>query len=82
MRIVAIVGGLMVGLLGLLMSVCGGGFLLSLGYDTLRRLFGAHRDPNAIGGLLFLLVPAGSLALGIVVCRSAYQVLRKHLKDE
>ena len=40
MRIVAIVGGLVVGLLGLFMSVCGGGFLASMGYDTLRNLFG------------------------------------------
>jgi hypothetical protein len=82
MRIVAIVGGLVVGLVGLFMSVCGGGFLASLGYDMLRNLFGAHRDPNAIVGLFLLVFPAGSLALGIVVCRSAYQILRKHLKDK
>jgi hypothetical protein len=81
MRIVAIVGGLVVGLLGLFMSVCGGGFLASMGYDTLRNLFGTHRDPSAVNGLFLLLIPAGSLALGIVVCRSAYRILRKHLKD-
>lgn len=82
MRMVAIVGGLVAGLLGLFMSVCGGGFLLSLGYQILRSLFGAHRDPSAINGLFLLLVPAGSLALGIIVCRSAFQILRKHLKDK
>jgi hypothetical protein len=81
MRIVAIVGGLLVGLLGLFMSVCGGGFLVSFGYDTLRYLFGTHRDPSAINGLFLLLLPAGSLVLGIVVCRSAYRILRKHLKE-
>jgi ammonia channel protein AmtB len=82
MRIVPIVVGLIVGLVGLFMSVCGGGFLVSLGYDTLRNLFGVHRDPGAIGGLFVLLLPTGSLALGIVVCRSAYQILREHLKDK
>jgi len=81
-RIVAIMGGLVVGLVGLFMSVCGGGLLVSMGYDTLRNLFGAHRDPSAINGLFLLLLPAGSLALGIVVCRSAYQILRQHLKDK
>jgi len=75
-------GGLVVGLVGLFMSVCGGGLLVSMGYDTLRNLFGAHRDPSAINGLFLLLLPAGSLALGIVVCRSAYQILRQHLKDK
>jgi hypothetical protein len=81
MRMVVIVGGLVVGLLGLLMSVCGGGFMFSLGYGALRNLFSAHRDPSAINGLFFLLIPAGSLALGIVLCRSALQILRKHLRD-
>ncbi len=81
-RIVAIVVGLVVGLVGLFMSVCGGGFLASMGYDILRSLFGAHRNPGAFDGLLLLLIPAGSLALGIVVCRSAYQMLRSHFKDK
>jgi hypothetical protein len=82
MRIVSIVVGLVVGLVGLFMSVCGGGFLVSLGYDAWRNLFGVHRDPSAINGLFVLLLPAGSLALGIVVCRFAYQILREHLKDK
>jgi hypothetical protein len=82
MRIVAIVCGLVVGLVGLLMSVCGGGFRVSMGYDTLRGLFGAHPDPSAINGLFMLLVPAGSLALGIVVCRAAYQILRDQRQDK
>lgn len=82
MRIVAILTGLLVGLVGLFMSVCGGGFLASMGYDTLRTLFGADHDPSAMSGLFILVVPAGSLALGIVVCRSAYQILRKHIRDE
>jgi hypothetical protein len=42
---------LIAGLLGLFMSVCGGGFLLSL-------------------------------ALGIVLCRSAYQSMRRDLDDK
>jgi cell division protein FtsX len=82
MRIAAIVGGLMLGLFGLFMSVCGGGLVVSMGFDTLRRLFGAHRDPTAINGLFVLLMPAGFLVLGIFVCRSAYQTLRKHLNDK
>lgn len=82
MRIIAIVGGLVVGLLGLFMSVCGGGFLASMGYGILRNLFAAGRNSNAIYGLFVLLLPAGFLALGIVVCRYAYQILRKNLKDE
>jgi hypothetical protein len=82
MRIVAIVGALIAGLLGLFMSVCGGGLLVSLGYDTLRNVFGMHRDPSAFNGLFLLLVPAGSLALGIVLCRLAYQSVRRNLNDK
>jgi hypothetical protein len=81
-RIVPIVVGLIVGLVGLFMSVCGGGFLISLGYDALQDLFGAHGNSSAFGGLFLLLLPAGSLALGIVVCRSAYRILQEHLKNK
>jgi cell division protein FtsX len=82
MRFVAIVGGLILGLVGLFMSVCGGGLIASLGYDALRNLFGPHRNPNAVNQLFVLIVPAGFLALGIVACRSAYQTLRRELKDK
>jgi hypothetical protein len=81
-RVVAILIGLVLGLLGLFMSVCGGGFLASMGYDTLRGLFGAHRDPNAINGLFMLLLPGGSLVVGIVLCWSAYQILRTRPEDK
>jgi len=79
MRILGIVGGLLVGLVGLFMSVCGGGFLLSMGFATLRNIFGPSHDPGAAGALF---VPAGSLALGILVCRKAYQILQKQSKGE
>jgi hypothetical protein len=81
-RIVSILVGLVVGLVGLFMSVCGGGFLASMGYSTWRSLFGAQRDPSAANGLFVLLLPAGSLALGIVVCRFAYQILRDTFNDK
>jgi cell division protein FtsX len=82
MRVLAILGGLLVGLVGLFMSVCGGGLLVSLGYRVLRGLFDAQPRTNAFSGLFLLLVPAGSLALGIFVCRTAYQILRRNLEDE
>ncbi len=82
MRIIPIVTGLIVGLLGLFMSVCGGGFLASMGYETWRSLFGAQRDPSAVNQGLLMLLPAGSLAVGIVVCRFAYQILREQFKDK
>jgi hypothetical protein len=81
MRVVAIVGGLILGLLGLFMSVCGGGFLVSIGLDSLHYLLDAQHHPNALNGLFLLLIPATSLALGIVACRSAYRILRKHLDE-
>jgi hypothetical protein len=74
MRIVPILVALIVGLVGLFMSVCGGGFLASEGYD-------AWRSPGPNNGLLELLLPAGSLALGIVVCRFAYKMIREQFKD-
>jgi hypothetical protein len=82
MRILGIVVSLLVGLVGLFMSVCGGGLLLSMGFATLRNIFGPTHDPGAAGALFILLVPAGSLALGILVCRKAYQILQKQSKRE
>jgi len=81
MRIVAIIGALLLGLIGLFMSVCGGGLILSMGRETWRGLSGAHHNPNAINGLFQLLMPAGFLALGIVLCRNAYKILRKDPKS-
>lgn len=82
MRIIAIIGALVLGLIGLFMSVCGGGVMLSMGRDTWHNFFGAHHDPNAINGLFLMLLPAGFLALGIVVSRSAYRTLRKNFKHD
>lgn len=80
MRIIAILGSLIVGLVGLFMSVCGGGFLISFGYAALRNIM--DHTPNAFYGLSNLLLPAGFLAVGIVVCRFAYQSVRRDLNDK
>lgn len=52
MRIVVIVAALIVGLVGLGMSICGGAFLLNSHVDSLQ-------------GAWFLLLPLGSIAAGV-----------------
>jgi hypothetical protein len=65
MRIIAIVGGLLVGLAGLFMSVCGGGLLVKGAFHT--EIWG---------------IPAAFLLLGLFLCFTAYQIIRKRFKDE
>jgi hypothetical protein len=80
MRIVAILGGLLIGLVGLFLSVCGGGLLASIAYNELQRLLGAHANPNDISAAWIF--PAGFLALGIFLCWKAYRIVRKSFKNE
>lgn len=65
MRVLIIFGALLLGIIGLLMSVCGGGFLLT----SLIRL-----DPQMLGVIFVFALP--SLAIGVFFVYKAVTITR------
>jgi TRAP-type C4-dicarboxylate transport system permease small subunit len=78
-RIVVIVGALLAGLVGLFMSVCGGGVLIGLGYNTVISL-SRGLPANVVGNLFFLAVPVGFTLLGVFVVVKCVKKIRDVLK--
>jgi drug/metabolite transporter (DMT)-like permease len=74
-RIIAIFGVLLIGLGGLLMSACGGFFLLASIYST---MFGARPNGFASGSPI-MLIAAIFLALGGAICWSCFNFIRRRL---
>ena len=64
MRFIVIIGALLLGLLGLLMSVCGGGFFIRMAYDLVANLVRSGRWQDLPGGLVLLVLPAACAAFG------------------
>ena len=70
MRKIAIVGAFLAGLAGLCMSICGGGFFVTMAYDSARNIFQSGRPDQLIGMLLFLAIPAGFAVGGVGLATS------------
>jgi hypothetical protein len=80
-RMLIIVGAGVVGLIGLFMSLCGGGFFLMMGYDSLRSILGPRHDPSAVSALVLLLIPAFCLVVGASVFWACYKYVRKTMTE-
>jgi glucan phosphoethanolaminetransferase (alkaline phosphatase superfamily) len=77
MRKITIVGAGLVGVLGLLMSLCGGGFFVMMGYDNLRAMFGTVHDPTAYAAMILLVIPAAFMALGAIIGWSCFKYVKR-----
>jgi hypothetical protein len=77
-KLTIVVVGLL-GLIGLLMSLCGGGFFVMMGYQSLRVIFGPVRDPSAYPALMLLVIPAGFIALGAVIGWNCFKYVKREL---
>lgn len=64
MRIVMIVGALVIGLTGLFMSVCGGGFFITFLFSMATALFRRDAVATAIGMLPMMLLAGGCCVVG------------------
>ncbi len=64
MRKIAIIGAFLAGLLGLFMSLCGGGFFIMLA-------------SNSAGDSAFLLVPATFALLGVALSWASFKFIRR-----
>jgi hypothetical protein len=67
MRIILIIGALLLGLVGLFMSVCGGGFLIRMTYGAVTNIVHSGHWQEWPGVLILLALPA-AFATGGAVC--------------
>ncbi len=75
-RIIVIVGALLAGLVGLFMSVCGGGVLIGIASNaviSLRRGLPAYMVYNGV----FLALPVGFTLLGVFVVVKCVKKIRE-----
>jgi hypothetical protein len=81
MRIMLIIGALLLGLVGLFMSVCGGGFLIRMGYDASATIGRSGHWQDWLGALMLLSIPAVCAAIGASLCWFCVKSLRKITHD-
>ena len=81
MRKITIVGALLLGILGLFMSVCGGGFLVMFGYGAIRALFQSIPTPAQFGMLPFMALAAAFAVGGAILTWSCFKYVRKRMAE-
>jgi hypothetical protein len=75
-RILVIIGALLVGMIGLLMSACGGGYVIMFALSGLRGIRGPGGMSQAGGAIAWLVLSGMFLAVGLWLCRVAVRWMR------
>jgi Na+/melibiose symporter-like transporter len=78
MRKITIIGAFLAGLVGLFMSVCGGGFFVTMAYDFVRNIFRGRQD-QTIGALVFLAIPAAFAVGGASLFWVCFKFIRRRV---
>jgi membrane protein implicated in regulation of membrane protease activity len=81
MRKVAIIGALLLGILGLFMSVCGGGFFVMFAYSAIRALLQPIPTPAQFGMLPFMALAAAFAVGGAISAWSCFRYVRKRMAE-
>jgi hypothetical protein len=81
MRIILIIGALLLGLVGLFMSVCGGGFFIRMAYDSVSSLVLSGRWQDWPAALILLAIPAACATVGGLLCWISAKYLRNRMRD-
>jgi hypothetical protein len=80
MRIILIIGALLLGLVGLFMSLCGGGFFIRMGYDSVASLIRSGRWQDWPAALILLVIPAACATGGGILCWISARYLRNRIR--
>jgi hypothetical protein len=81
MRVILIVGALLLGLVGLFMSICGGGFFIRMAYDSVANLVRSGRWQEWPLALVLLVIPAACATFGALLCWNSARYLRRQMHD-
>jgi hypothetical protein len=77
MRKITIVGAILAGLVGLFMSVCGGGFFVMMAYDSVSNIIRSGRQNQMFGALAFLVIPAAFAVGGAALFWACFTFIRR-----
>jgi len=81
MRILVITAALLIGLVGLLMSICGGGGFVVFAINVLRSVRGSGAASQLASATGVLLMSATCAVMGVGLCRLALKWLRGRPDD-
>jgi prolipoprotein diacylglyceryltransferase len=81
MRKIAIIGAFLAGLVGLLMSVCGGGFFLLIGYQAAKGIFQEGQQGLMVGALNSLAIPAVFAGVGAFLFWACFKFIRRRIAE-
>jgi hypothetical protein len=77
MRVLMILGALLVGIAGLFMSVCGGGFFLVFMLNAVTAFFRRGAGAAAIDNVPMLVLAGGCCAVGVLLVWGCAKSIRK-----
>ena len=77
MRKIIIIGAFVAGLLGLFMSLCGGGFFVMMAYDSVRNIIRSGHQDQMFGDLVLLAIPATFAVFGAVLFWVCFKFIRR-----
>lgn len=81
MRQIAIIGAFLAGLAGLCMSVCGGGFFLTMAYSSVRNALHTGHPEDLIGMAVLLAIPAGFAVGGAFLFWACFKAFRRRVAE-
>ncbi len=77
MRKITIIGVFLAGLLGLFMSLCGGGFFVTMAYDSVRNIIRSGQQDQMFGALVLLVIPAAFAVCGAALFWACFKFIRR-----
>ena len=77
MRQITIIGAFLAGLLGLFMSLCGGGFFVVMAYDSVRNIVRSGQHNQMFGALVLLIIPAAFAVCGAALVWTCFRFIRR-----
>jgi membrane protein implicated in regulation of membrane protease activity len=77
MRKITIIGALLAGLIGLFMSLCGGGFFLVMAYNSVTNIIRSGQQDQMFGVLVLLVIPAGFAVCGAALFWACFKFIRR-----
>jgi hypothetical protein len=78
-RKVIIIGAFLAGLLGLFMSLCGGGFFVMMAYDSVRNVIRSGHQDQMFGALVLLAIPAAFAVGGAALFWVCFKFIRRRV---
>ena len=82
MRKITIILAFLAGLVGLLMSLCGGGFFLMMAYGSVRNIFQSGLQDQGFGALSLLVIPAAFAVCGAALFWACFKFIRRNDRSQ